>query len=1775
MSLRALLGFTGALGLTLTSSIVQAQVTADSTANSTVVQTGQDFSITQGTAAGSNLFHSFQRFSVPTGGSATFNLVNTPSITTIFSRVTGGSISNIDGLIQTRNNTNPVSLFLINPAGVLFGPNARLNIGGSFFASTASSFKFADGSEFSATNPQAPPVLTINLPLGLQTGAIPTGSTITHRGSLAAGQDLILEASYLDLQGQLVAGRDLTLRAEHTVQIRDTVTDPFVGRAGGSLTVQGVQGIDLLALNHPNAALQSGGNLSLISNGTISGDAHFISGGSLSLRTLTGRPGRFISLFDPIIYANGDVIFGDYTGVALKVEATGSIEAGNIRITGPDAAIPASDPDFVTLTTQPAVILRAGVASVPTPNLPQLGLGGTDFTTGTAAVGYLPGSIVVSTIDTSDSNGGNGGSITLTARGDIATTGSFTTPTGASTSLGAYAYSDFGDSGNGGAIAIASTNGNISVNGLDAGSVSFVGNTGNGGAIAIASTNGNISLGKLFTASESYASNSGNGGTIRVVASNGSISLSDSLNSSSSSYEGTSGNGGAIVISAVNGNLTTSDLNSSTFAVNGSSGNGGAISLTTQNGNLLSNSTLLAYSISIFGATGTGGAISLSTTNGNLTSTSDVRSSTYSFDSSSGNGGAISLSAINGNLTTSSLYSTSEAEMGDSGNGGAITVVVTNGNLTTSDMASYTYSVFGTSGNGGAIDLSTTNGNLTATSDLFSVSFSYFGNSGNGGAIGLSATNGNLTTYDLQSFSYSAQGNSGDGGAITAVVPNGTLTGTRSKLNSFSVAPRGQAGQGGTATLSANDRISGLEILTASSSTTSGAVSILGQADLAISDTVILTSKQIALNTPFTGPIIIPVTGTGRSGDVTVSSAGDLSLTNSRIESDTKGTDAAGNVSLTSPGLIRFDNSQIASSTTNSGQAGNITLTAGQGIDLANRSTLSALTTNAGQAGDITLNAPTVTVSGNAEISAATQGSGGGGTLTVNAPTAVNLLRQQGTSPVLSVEASGAGQAGDIVINTANLTLADQARITATATATATTTEGGGSITLNASQMNLAGIVGVFAETQGQAPAGTLRLNPYATDTTLAVNLASQSQISAATSGSGRGGDLILTAPEAITLSGAGKLAVETSSSGNAGNISITTGQLTLQDRVQLSASSSGSGKAGNLSIAANTISLSQEAQVTSNTTGSGAGGNITLTSGQTLSLTSGSSLSALTTGAGKAGDIRLTSPTITLAGNAQVSAATSGSGAGGTIAINATTAIDLAPVHNESPVLSVETNGAGKAGDIVISTPRLTVGNNARITATATATATSLEGGGSITLNASQLNVGGTVGVAAETQGQAPAGTLRLNPYANDPGLTLTLSTQSKILASTSGSGNGGDLILAAPAAITLSGPSKLAVETSNSGNAGNILVSTRQLTLTNGVELSASSSGSGRAGNLTIAANTVALSQGARVSSNASGAGAAGDIVFRVTDQLTLKNTATGLFATTAPDSTGNGGSISVAAKTVLLQEGGTIAVGSLGQGAGGNIAVQSDRLTLDTGSALTAEAASTQGGNITLDVSGLLLLRRNSLISTTAGTAQAGGNGGSITIQNTNGFILGVPQENSDIRANAFTGNGGKVNITTQGIFGLQFRLQNTSSSDITASSQFGVNGSVQIQVLSIDPSNGLTELPTDLADPSRQIAAGCIRADDSSFIITGRGGIPDSPTREVRSDRTWADTRDLSQFLTSPSAAQPAKAPIALTPAPIVEASTLKQTNGQLELVAVNSPVPLPHTATCTRAIDPTP
>ncbi|MBP0003678.1 MAG: filamentous hemagglutinin N-terminal domain-containing protein [Cyanobacteria bacterium SBC] len=198
------------LGLSLSaSSPVFAQIVPDNTlADPSRVQVdGNTILLDGGTSAETNLFHSFESFSVPAGFRAVFE--NSPEVRSIFSRITGNLPSEIDGTISANGTAN---LFLLNPNGIVFGANAQIDIGGSFFASTAESIDFADGTSFH-TNASPNTILSVSVPIGLGLGSQPGSIVNRSRVSDATGNPVGLAVD----AGQTLAlvGGDITLDSGH------------------------------------------------------------------------------------------------------------------------------------------------------------------------------------------------------------------------------------------------------------------------------------------------------------------------------------------------------------------------------------------------------------------------------------------------------------------------------------------------------------------------------------------------------------------------------------------------------------------------------------------------------------------------------------------------------------------------------------------------------------------------------------------------------------------------------------------------------------------------------------------------------------------------------------------------------------------------------------------------------------------------------------------------------------------------------------------------------------------------------------------------------------------------------------------------------------------------------------------------------------------------------------------------------------------------------------------------------------------------------------------------------------------------------------------------------------------------------------------------------------------------------------------------------------------------------------------------------------------------
>ncbi|MEO1352912.1 MAG: filamentous hemagglutinin N-terminal domain-containing protein, partial [Cyanobacteria bacterium J06635_15] len=281
-----------------------------------------------GATRGTNLFHSFLEFNVAEDHSLYF--ANPTGIDTILSRVTGGNPSEILGRLGVLGNAD---LFLANPNGIVFGEHASLDVTGSFYATTAEAISLGD-EVFSAVEPQNNSLLSVRPDAMFENYLTGSSGDITSEARLVTSGNLALAAQNLQLQGQLLTGQDLTLLAMDTVTVRDTATETSVAEAGGNLTVQGNQLVDIFALNHPGSGLFSGRDLVLRSDSPVIGDGHFLAGGNFQVETLDGSNGDLLSPTDPIILARGNVSLEDYNAASLHIFAGGSVTLGNVTITG-------------------------------------------------------------------------------------------------------------------------------------------------------------------------------------------------------------------------------------------------------------------------------------------------------------------------------------------------------------------------------------------------------------------------------------------------------------------------------------------------------------------------------------------------------------------------------------------------------------------------------------------------------------------------------------------------------------------------------------------------------------------------------------------------------------------------------------------------------------------------------------------------------------------------------------------------------------------------------------------------------------------------------------------------------------------------------------------------------------------------------------------------------------------------------------------------------------------------------------------------------------------------------------------------------------------------------------------------------------------------------------------------------------------------------------------------------------------------------------------------
>ena len=284
-----------------------------------------------GAQRGTNLFHSFEEFNIEDGRGAYFD--NPTAVESIFSRVTGNNPSEISGTLGVSGNAD---LFFINPNGIIFGENARLDLDGSFVGSTASSILFEEY-EFSASNPQNPPLLRINIPIGLgfqdEPGNIVNRSTARNSTDETVGLEVNPKNNLTLLGGNLNFDAGNVTAKGGSIRLGGLLAAGTIGiNDNGSLNFpQAVSHGDVILSNAADVDVRGGeGNIDInarnltLQKGMQSSIRAGIANDLTSNRTQAG---------DITINVAENIVLGNASTISNSVEPRAVGNAGNIKVT--------------------------------------------------------------------------------------------------------------------------------------------------------------------------------------------------------------------------------------------------------------------------------------------------------------------------------------------------------------------------------------------------------------------------------------------------------------------------------------------------------------------------------------------------------------------------------------------------------------------------------------------------------------------------------------------------------------------------------------------------------------------------------------------------------------------------------------------------------------------------------------------------------------------------------------------------------------------------------------------------------------------------------------------------------------------------------------------------------------------------------------------------------------------------------------------------------------------------------------------------------------------------------------------------------------------------------------------------------------------------------------------------------------------------------------------------------------------------------------------------
>ncbi|MBN3958722.1 MAG: filamentous hemagglutinin N-terminal domain-containing protein [Nostoc sp. NMS8] len=1042
-----------------------------------------------------------------------------------------------------------------------------------------------------------------------------------------------------------------------------------------------------------------------------------------------------------------------------------------------------------------------------------------------------------------------------------------------------------------------------------------------------------------------------------------------------------------------------------------------------------------------------------------------------------GKSGDVNITTGSLNLNKDALINLSTLGEGDAGN-----IFIQASDTVSLDSNTGIYSSVGSGavGNAGSININasslTLSDDAALATDLVGVFEAFSVGRGNGGNINIKVGSLSLNNSEF-SASTSGQGNAGN--VLIQAKDAVSLTGGS---GIYSSVEKDAVGNGGIIEIQAGSLslIEGSEVNT----------KILGQGN----------GGKIAINARDT----ISLDGFGKDSNIFSRIIGSV---------NPSGVGNAGDIQLTTSNLSVTSGALISSSTLGKGNAGSILIQAKDTISLTGDANIygSVGYSGVGNGGDIQLTTSNLSVTNGALISS-TFGKGNAGNININVG---SLYLNNGE---LNASTFGQGNAGSILI---------QAKDTISLT-------GGAKIFS-------------YVEKDAVGNGGSIKIQ------TGSVSLTEGSEINTRNLGQGNGGKIAINARDTISLDGFGNnsnifsriiSAVNPSGVGNAGDIQLTTGNFSATNGAFISSSTLGNGDAGNIIIdASGTISFDTDAFAGSSvSTGVvGKGGNIQITTGS-LAVTKGGRLSSGTSGKGNAGNISiLATDKVSLANGSSINSSISETGVGnaGNIDIFAKSF----SVSGESLIFNSNLGGKGNAGNISINTQdnvsftggsslsngTLGVGDAGNI---------KIQAGGAVTISGGSETLGSGIASGVLETGIGNSGDIeivarnlelsngaKLFTFSNGKGnagsvLITTLGTttiKDSAIATFATDGNAGKITIRAGGDVLISEKSVLfSILSPNAvGKGGDIEIQGRNFYLSDGAALASATIGKGDAGNVLININNdISFTNGSQVRADTLGQGNAGNVTLNaggtvLFDGMGSDGSRSGIATQVTTEGgftgKGEGGDININAPTLLITNHGVLTSSSTGQGNAGNININTGTVSLDNEGIIAAQTNSGNGGNISLTATDLLLLRRNSNISTTAGLVKSGGDGGNININTP--FIVAVPNENSDITGNAFTGAGGNINIRTQSIFGIEARQKpSDTTNDITASSELGVQGQIAITQPEVQPTQGLIQLPDERIDASNQIGQICPKGSYAKkplgeFIVSGRGSLPPSPLQSI--------------------------------------------------------------------------